>query len=138
MLAKIPNVDTFRVDISSTKTNKTNKTLKKEISINISKNGNDIILDALSGGQQTGVELIADISVAQEIKLKAGSAIDWMILDEAMDGFGTAEKEAALNMLKENFDGLILIVDHTTEIKEAFEKIIEVEYDGKNSNVTAS
>ena len=138
MVAYIPNIEDFTLGISSTKHVKSTKSTKKEISITVSKGGNETSVQALSGGQQAGLELFSDLATAKEIRRKSGSAVDWMILDEAMDGLGVAEKAAALNIIKQKFDGLVLVIDHSTEVKEAFEKVIEIEYDGKESHVTSN
>jgi hypothetical protein len=38
-------------------------------------------------------------------------------------------------MIKERFKGLVFMIEHSTEIRESFDKIIEVEYDGRESHV---
>ena len=64
------------------------------------------------------------------------------MIEDQMDGkacviFWLNEtKTAALEVVKTKVNGLILIVDHATEIKEGFESVISIEFDGKNSRAT--
>lgn len=135
MIKNIPNIESFNLEISTTKTTKTTKSTKEEIKKAILKSGFEVSFKSMSGGQQAGMELCSDLAVAKEIKQKSGAGIGWIMLDEAMDGLGTTEKQAALEIIKEKFDGQIIIIDHATEIKEAFTQVIEVEYDGKFSQI---
>lgn len=135
IIKNVPNIESFSLDISTTKTTKTTKSVKEEIKKSILKNGFEISFKSLSGGQQAAMELATDLATAKEIKQKAGSGIGWIMLDESMDGLGTTEKQAAIEIIKEKFDGQIIIIDHSTEVKEAFTQVIEVEYDGKTSRI---
>ncbi len=134
MLSAIPNVSEFTVSISSTSVSKAG-TSKKTISKKLYKNGKEVGVKALSGGQQCSLELCTDLAVAETIRARHGSELGWISLDEAMDGLGIAEKQAALDIIRSKVKGLVLIIDHSTEIKEGFEKIIEIEYNGKESYV---
>lgn len=138
MIKNIPNIENFSLEISTTKQTKTTKTSKEEIKKAILKNGFEVSFRSLSGGQKAAMELCTDLSTSKEIKQKSGAGIGWILLDEAMDGLGTVEKQFALDIIKENFDGQVFIVDHATEIKESFTQTIEVEYDGKTSTITSS
>jgi DNA repair exonuclease SbcCD ATPase subunit len=138
MIKNIPNIENFLLEISTTKQTKTTKTSKEEIKKAILKNGFEVSFKSLSGGQKAAMELCTDLSTSKEIKQKSGAGIGWILLDEAMDGLGTVEKQAALEIIKDNFDGQVFIVDHATEIKESFTQTIEVEYDGKTSTITSS
>jgi DNA repair exonuclease SbcCD ATPase subunit len=135
MIAFLPNASQFAISISSDKVTKTKGTAKKEIAVNITKDGKDVSIRSLSGGQQCSLELCADLASAEAIKSRSGSLFNWICLDEAMDGLGSEEKQAALDMLKQRASGLILIIDHSSEVKEIFTKVIEIEYDGRESRV---
>ena len=136
MLSYFPNASQLTVQISSTKLVKTKGTTKKEISIGISRNGIDLSLDDTSGGQQSAVELCSDLGAAEAIIARSGSALKWICLVEVMDGLGPTEKKEVVSMIKERFKGLVLMIEHATEIKDSFDQVIEIEYDGRESYVT--
>lgn len=135
MIKNIPNVSEFTISLNSNTTSKTTGNVKKAISKKIYKNDKELSVKALSGGQQCSLELCVDLAVAETIRSRHGTQLNWIALDEAMDGLGVAEKQAALDMIRQKVKGLVLIVDHATEIKEAFEKIIDIEYNGRESYV---
>jgi DNA repair exonuclease SbcCD ATPase subunit len=136
MLSHFPNASQFTVGISSTREIKSKGTTKKEISIGISRNGMELSLDDnASGGQQSGIELCSDLGAAEAIIARSGGSLKWICLDEVLDGLGAEEKRAVVAMIKERFKGLVFMIEHSTEIRESFDKIIEVEYDGRESHV---
>lgn len=137
MIGKIPNIATLSVSISSTHHTKAG-TAKKTISVKVIKDGEEIPVKALSGGQQCSLELCTDLAVSESIRTRSGSPIGWMCLDEAMDGLDIENKRSALEVIRQHVTGMVLIIDHSTEIKEGFEKIISIEYDGRTSRVAAS
>jgi DNA repair exonuclease SbcCD ATPase subunit len=134
MIARIPNISSFTISIITSSLNKSGKTEKK-IKILIYKNGREVSLKNLSGGQLCALELCTDFAVRECIRLRSGSPFGWVCLDEAMDGLDVETKKPALEMLTEMVTGQLLIIDHSTEIKEGFESIITVEYDGKFSRI---
>jgi DNA repair exonuclease SbcCD ATPase subunit len=134
MLAYIPNINTFSLDISSSSVTQKGK-VNKKIKTMVYKNGEETSLKTLSGGQLSSAELCTDLAVAETVRLRSGSNLGWMALDEAMDGLDVETKMAALDVIKSKIDGLLIVVDHSTEIKEAFDMVIEVEYDGRDSYV---
>jgi len=136
MLALIPNVNTFAIGISSTSVTKAGNA-KKSISTVLYKDGKDISVKSLSGGQMCSLELCTDLAVRETICSRAGTNLGWLALDEAMDGLDVESKQAALNIVKSKVNGLVLIIDHSTEIKEGFEKVVEVEFDGRQSYVSS-
>jgi DNA repair exonuclease SbcCD ATPase subunit len=135
MLSYYPNAGHLTVEINSNKLVKSKGTTKKEISVNISNNGILTSIDDVSGGQQAGIELCSDLAIAEAIKARSGKALQWVCLDEVMDGLGLSEKEAVIEMIKQRVKGLVLIIEHSSEIKESFDNVITVEYDRKESNV---
>jgi len=138
MLSYFPNARHFTVTISSNKLVKTKGTTKKEISVTISRNGLDVDLDDnLSGGQQGAIELCSDLAAAEAIRSRSGCAVQWTGLDEVMEGLGPSEKMAVIEMIKSRVKGLVLMIDHATEIKESFDRTVNIEYDGRESYVNA-
>jgi exonuclease SbcC len=134
MVGKIPNVATLSLSISSTHNTKAGTT-KKTISVKVIKDGEEVPVKALSGGQQCSLELCTDLAVSESIRSRSGSPIGWMCLDEAMDGLDIENKRAALDVIRQHVTGTVLMIDHSTEIKEGFEKVINIEFDGRASRV---
>lgn len=135
MLSHFPNANHITVHINSDKAVKSKGTTKKEISISLSTNGIDMAVDDVSGGQQSAIELCSDLATGEAIKARSGCSLMWNCLDEVLDGLGAAEKEAVVSLIKHRIKGLVLMIEHATEIRESFDQVIEVEYDGKESNV---
>ena len=99
------------------------------------KSGKKISIKAVSGGQACSIELFSDLATSETIRLRSGSPLGWIALDEAMDGLDVEPKQEALEVIRKNVRGQIFVIDHSTEIKEGFEKVIEIEYDGRESYV---
>lgn len=135
MIRDIQNIECFDLEISMTKEVKGKKTSKEEISKVIRKAGQEVSFRSLSGGQKAAMEFVTDLSTAKEIKQKSGSGVGWLLLDEALDGLGPEEKLSAIEIVKSNFDGQVIMIDHATEIKELFTQVVEVEYDGQKSSI---
>jgi len=136
MMSYIPNIDTFTIGTSSESVTKTGK-VNKKIGISFNTRNKVASYDNLSGGQKTSAELCSDLAVGETIRSRSGSNLGWVALDEAMDGLGPETKLAALDVIRAKVNGLIIVVDHETTIKEAFDKVIEIEYDGKESRVVS-
>jgi DNA repair exonuclease SbcCD ATPase subunit len=111
--------------------------IKKNIAINLYRQSEIISRKSLSGGQQCAIELCVDLAIAEVVKRRTGSPLGWMILDEGMDGLDVESKRAAIEALKPKISGTLIIIDHSTEIKESFDNVIEVTYDGKCSFIKA-
>lgn len=138
MLQSFPNASQFTVQVGSTKLVKTKGTTKKEISVTVSRGGMDLNFeDDLSGGQKSAIELCTDLAYAEAVRSRSGCSLRWTCLDEVMDGLGPAEKEAVVDMIRRRIKGLVLMVEHATEIRESFDQVINIEYDGRESYVTA-
>lgn len=134
LISEIPNLSTFSVSIDSAQVNK-NGNIKNNITIKLQKLGKEIQIKSLSGGQICALELCFDLAISEIIRNRSGIKFNWIALDEAMDGLDIETKRCAMETIKKNINGLILIVDHSTEIKESFERLINVEFDGKNSYI---
>jgi DNA repair exonuclease SbcCD ATPase subunit len=132
LIGQVPNISSFGLKVGSTSTTKAGK-VNRSISSKIFKDGREINVRAVSGGQQCGLELCTDLAVSESIRARSGSNLGWIMLDEAMDGLDIEPKRAALDVIKSKINGLIIVIDHATEIQEGFEKIVEVVYDGRES-----
>jgi DNA repair exonuclease SbcCD ATPase subunit len=134
LICYFPNISTYSVQISSTTQTKT-KNLKKTLSKKVYKDGKEVSIKSLSGGQQAALELCVDLAVSETIRARTGTNLGWIILDEALEGLGAVEKQSALDMLKQKIKGTVLVIDHSTEVKEGFDKIINIMFDGRTSHV---
>jgi DNA repair exonuclease SbcCD ATPase subunit len=135
MISDIPNASDIALSIDTSSETKTGST-KNQITISLTKSGNDISFRSLSGGQKSALSLCVDLAMMNALKRRTNIKTGWIALDEAMDGMDVASKEAALTLIKnETNDSLILMIDHSTEIKELFDSIINIEFDGKTSKV---
>ncbi len=134
MLGCLPNVNRFVLSLSSDM--KTQKgAVKKKINMSILKNGQAVSLRSLSGGQQAAIELCVDLAVGEVLRSRSGSNLGWVALDEAMDGLDIEPKASAIEMIKNQINGQVIVIDHATEIKEGFSSVIEVKFDGHTSYV---
>jgi ABC-type lipoprotein export system ATPase subunit len=136
MLARIPNVAHISMGFRSETT--TNKgTIKRAITPYLNIGGSERPLKAaLSGGMLAAVELAVDLSVRKVISARTGVTPGWLVLDESFEGLGIVEKEAVMQLLSQvASDTLILVVDHSTEFKESFTQVIEVEYRNGRSKI---
>lgn len=136
LMVYLPNVATYSISISSVGTTKAGM-IKKTISTKLLKDAQEVDIKDLSGGQQCGVELSTDLAVAESIRARSGSPLGWIALDEAMDGLDVESKRAAIEAIKQKTKSLVIIVDHSTEVKESFDSVVTIVYDGRDSRVAA-
>jgi len=136
MLSKIPNVSHVSMGFKSESVT-LKGTIKRAITPYLNIGGSERPLKAaLSGGMLAAVELAVDLAVRKVISARTGVTPGWLILDESFEGLGPTEKEAVMELLKQvSNDTLILIVDHSTEFKEFFTQIVEVEFQGGRSKI---
>ena len=136
ILSEIPNTSRCSVIFSSEKTTQKG-TVKKTITPIVKFNDAEGPYKAiLSGGMITSLELAVDLAVYNVISNRTGIKPGWLILDESFEGLGIIEKEACLQILS-NYakDMLVLVIDHSTDFKEMFEKVITVVYENEKSHI---
>lgn len=135
-LAKMANVTNVRIGFQTEKP--TGKGAgKRQINAVVNVNGNTAKLKSgLSGGMQTSVEQQVDLAVITVISRRAGKAMGWLCLDEVFTGVGQVTFETALEVLREFAETrLVLVIDHASEFKENFSKVIDVVYSDGHSTV---
>jgi DNA repair exonuclease SbcCD ATPase subunit len=111
-------------------TEKVNKddSIKQEIRLVITQNGNPLSFRQLSGGQQAAIELATDLALANVIGQRTGVRLNFYIADEPIPGLDPESAEYCLEVLKlASRDRLIFVIDHSVENKELFDSFIEVE-----------
>lgn len=137
IVSEIPNVSDIVVDLTTARETKTGTT-KTEITTTILKNGNSISFRSLSGGQMASLSLAADLALIHVLKQRTNILPNWLFLDEALDGVSPNSKEAALEQIKKySSNGLVLMIEHATEIKEFFDGFISLEYDGSTTRLVS-
>ena len=93
-------------------------------------------LATLSGGEKTAIGLAVDLGINEFIETRTGKGVDWYIMDEPFNGLDGIGKEMALEMIKNlNTNKKIIIVDHSSEIKEIAEHTITVVREGDISHI---
>jgi len=115
-------------------------TIKKTIVPLVNVGGHEGRLEAaLSGGMKHSVHQIVDLALMSVIQRRTGCIPGWFSFDEAGEGQGVVTKEGALEVLREYAqDKLILVIDHSTEIKEAFTKFVDISFNNGFSKVCPS
>ncbi len=134
MVGQVPNVSTLTLAICSAHETKSGS-IKKTIAVKILKDGHEVRLKGLSGGQQCSLELCVDLAVSETIRNRSGSPTNWIILDEAMDGLENENKQAALAMIRRHISGTIIVIDHSSAIKESFDQVVSLQFDGRKTSV---
>lgn len=114
-------------------------TIKKAIVPLVNVGGHEGKLEAaLSGGMEASVHQIVDLAVMAVIQRRSGCMPGWFSMDESGEGQGLVTKESALEVLRTYAqEKLILVIDHSTEIKETFSNFIDIEYTNGFSKVTS-
>jgi DNA repair exonuclease SbcCD ATPase subunit len=135
-LALIPNVSALVIRFESEREVAGGK-MRQEIRCVAEKNGHPIPLKAgISGGMMTAVELAVDLSVADVIAERTGVYPGWLVLDECFEGLPSDCKTACFEMLKNTAaERAVFVIDHSEFLKEQFDSIIKVEFDGERSKV---
>lgn len=98
-----------------------------KISEQLIKNGQEIPLGSLSGGEFRGLSLCIDLALIDVLESSFGLKINPIILDEPFDGLDYSGREIVLSMLRDmSRDRAIVVVDHASESKSSFSNIISV------------
>ena len=87
------------------------------------------IKSALSGGMASTVELAVDLAIGEVISRRTGIVPGYLMLDECFDGLDDVSKESCFELLRVySKDRLILVIDHSSELKALFEKVITIQF----------
>jgi DNA repair exonuclease SbcCD ATPase subunit len=95
------------------------------------KNGSEVPLDDLSGGMEERAALAYDIAIAEA----AGEGLP-LLLDEVLGGLDVVGKTEAMALLEEvSKTRPVLVIDHSSEFKAMFSKVIRVVYEAEESRL---
>lgn len=117
------------------------ETSKKDIvakfSETLTKNGLEVSVGSLSGGEQKGLSLCVDFALLEVLETQFGLALNPIILDEPFDGLDSAGKEIVIELLDQlSQNRQIFVIDHSSEAQSKFPKLIRVELRNDTSTIS--
>lgn len=92
----------------------------------------------LSGGMGASADLAVDLGVAAVVERRLGRSPGWLCLDETFNGMPRATKEAAIQAIQAyaaSSDKLVIVIDHGSELRESFTKVLQVRSENGRSVV---
>jgi DNA repair exonuclease SbcCD ATPase subunit len=90
----------------------------------------------LSGGMGASADLAIDLGICSVIEKRLGRFPGWLMLDETFNGMPKNVKEAAFEILEKfSRDRLVIVVDHSTEMKASFRQVLTVTNENGTSRV---
>lgn len=123
----IPNMANAVIYFEGAKETKTGK-IKNEVNAVINLEGDlAVSIKTLSGGERTAADLAVDLAVGEMIENYTRKGVNFSVIDEGFDGLDSVSKIQCLEILKNiSTDKKILMVDHSSEVKEMVCDIIKV------------
>ena len=101
--------------------------------------GRPISLGSLSGGELRAMSICADMALLGLLEQQFGIHMSPVIFDEAFDGLDASGKEFALDLIKGLAqDRQVVVIDHASEMRSSFDKVLRVEKRSGISTVSAS
>lgn len=138
ILAGVPNMATSTIYFEGCKETKSGS-IKDEIVAIINMDGtNEIPIKSLSGGEETTTHLAVDLAVIDVIESKVSKGANFIFMDEPFDGLDSVCKENCLEILKTlDTNKKIIMVDHSSELKEMVSDVILVVKKGETSTIAS-
>lgn len=100
-------------------------------------NGEQVSVGSLSGGEQKGLSLCIDFTILEVLETQFGMKLNPIILDEPFDGLDVSGREIVLDLLEQLASNRqILVIDHSSEAKSSFSKVISVSLKDKISSIS--
>lgn len=113
--------------LQSYKENK-DKSISTKFSETLVLNGRDTSVGSLSGGEFRALSLATDFAIIDVMCRKFSIDLNPIILDEPFNGLDSAGKELVINLLERiGMTRQIWVVDHSSESKALFSRIVRVE-----------
>lgn len=136
ILAGVPNMATSTIYFEGCKETKSG-TIKDEVVAIINMDGNnEVPIKSLSGGEETTTHLAVDLAVIDVIESKVAKGANFYFMDEPFEGLDTLCKENVLEILKQlDTNKTIIMVDHSSELKEMVSDVILVIKKGEVSSI---
>jgi len=105
----------------------------------LTKNGVEVSVGSLSGGELKGLSLCVDFALLEVLETQFGLSLNPIILDEPFDGLDAAGREIVLGLLEQlSRSRQIFVIDHASEAKSSFSKIVHVTLRNDTSVVNVS
>lgn len=90
--------------------------------------GRPVSIGSLSGGENRALSLCVDFALVDIMERQFGIAMSPIILDEPFDGLDGAGREFIIELLEKfSADRQVVVIDHASEVKSMFSKVINVE-----------
>ncbi len=130
----IPNMANAVIFFENSKETKSGN-VKNEVNAVINLEGDSAVpIKTLSGGERTSADFAIDLAVGEMIENMTQKGVNFFIIDEGFDGLDSISKIQCLEILKSlNTDKKILMVDHSSEVKEMVCDTIVVKRVGEKS-----
>lgn len=127
IINNIPNMANAVISFENAKETQSGK-VKNEVNAVINlESEEEIPIKTLSGGERTSADFAIDLAVSEMIENSTKKGVNFLIIDEGFDGLDSISKIQCLEVLKSlNTDKKILMVDHSSEVKEMVRDIIKV------------
>lgn len=140
MLSNLPNMQTATIYFEPFKevASGPNKgRVKEEVTALLSVDGEESVpIRSISGGERASLDLAVDLAVVDLIEERSGLGTNYLILDEPCTGMDSLGKEHYVEILKNSgTKKKVLIVDHSSEVKEMVDDTILVIREGLYSRV---
>ena len=88
----------------------------------------EVSIGSLSGGELRALSICADLTIIDILEQYSGLTMNPIIMDEPFDGLDSVGRELVIELLSNVFNNkCAMIVDHSSEAKAMFSKIIRVE-----------
>jgi DNA repair exonuclease SbcCD ATPase subunit len=90
--------------------------------------GKPISIGSLSGGEFRALSLCVDFALVDVMERQFGISMSPIVLDEPFDGLDGTGRELIVSLLEEIAEARqVVVIDHTSEIKSMFSKVLSVE-----------
>lgn len=108
-----------------------------KIEVEIDNNGYQTPFKQLSGGERCMLKLAFNLSVMEAAQNKASTSTNLIMLDEPLNGLDESLKVKAFGLLQEvsKKHETVLVIEHSTELKQMFSKTFLVEKEGGSSSI---
>lgn len=124
--------------LTTYKTNK-DKSIKAKFSETLTINGKERSIGSLSGGELRALSLALDFAIVEVLSSQHGLSLNPVILDEAFNGLDDVGKEMVMDILvKFSETRQIWVIDHSSEFKSSFNRVMTVEKRSGISKITES
>jgi DNA repair exonuclease SbcCD ATPase subunit len=127
IINNIPNMSNAVIYFENAKETKSGN-IKNEVNAVINLEGDSAVpIKTLSGGERTSADFAIDLAVSEMIEGMTQKGVNFLIIDEGFDGLDSISKIQCLEILKSlDTNKKIIIVDHSSEVKEMVYDIIKV------------